>query len=109
MPQDERTGIERLSALLTAVSSPQRLRILAALAGGPVHVSGLARLVGMSRPLLYMHLAKLEEAGFVIGRLELSPDGKALKIYDIAPFIVTVDIATIVAAAGPAHLTQTTD
>jgi len=106
MPQDEQTGIERLSALLTAVSSPQRLRILAALADGPVHVSGLARLVGMSRPLLYMHLARLEEAGFIAGRLELSPDGKALKIYDIVPFSVTVDIATIVSAAGPVHPTD---
>ena len=109
MAQDEQIGIERLSTRLTAVSSPQRLRILAALAGGPVHVSGLARLVGMSRPLLYMHLAKLEEAGFVVGRLELSPDSKALKIYEIVPFSVTVDIATIVAAAGPACPTQTTE
>jgi len=106
---DEQIGIDRLSALLVAVSSPQRLRILAALAGGPVHVSGLARQIGMSRPLLYMHLAKLEEAGFVTGRLELSLDGKALKIYEIVPFSVTVDVATIVAAAGSPDPTQTTN
>lgn len=108
MTPDEQIGIERLSAQLTAVSSPQRLRILAALAGGSVHVSGLARQVGMSRPLLYMHLAKLEEAGFVVGRLELSADGKALKIYDVVPFTLTVDVATIVAAAGSADPTPST-
>jgi DNA-binding PadR family transcriptional regulator len=40
----------------------------------------------MSRPLLYMHLDKLEKAGFVVGQLELSEDGKAMKYYELAPF-----------------------
>jgi len=40
----------------------------------------------MSRPLLYMHLDKLEKAGLVTGQLELSEDGKAMKYYELAPF-----------------------
>jgi DNA-binding transcriptional ArsR family regulator len=106
---NEQMGIDRLSTLLTAVSSPQRLRILAALANRPVHVSELAREVGMSRPLLYMHLAKLEEAGFVAGRLELSSDGKALKIFEVVPFSMIVDVETIVGAARLAQAAPTTD
>ena len=88
---------EKLSSQLAAIASVQRLRILASLANERLHVSELARRVGMSRALLYMHLTKLEEAGYVTGNLELS-DGKALKFFEVAPFSVTLDIATIVAA-----------
>jgi DNA-binding transcriptional ArsR family regulator len=91
---------EQLAARLAAIASTQRLRILANLAGEPVHVSELARRVGMSRALLYMHLTRLEEAGFVKGRLELSDDGKALKLFDPVPFELTIDLAAIVAAVN---------
>jgi DNA-binding transcriptional ArsR family regulator len=97
-----------LSAWLTAIASPQRMRILAGIAHEELHVSELARRVGMSRPLLYMHLAKLEEAGFVTGRLELTDDGKALKFFAAVPFSRTIDLDTIVGAITdlpPAPLT----
>lgn len=96
---DSTMDIETLSERLAAVASPQRLRILATLAAGPVHVSELARAVGMSRALLYMHLAKLEEAGYVTGHLELSPEGKALKVFTVQEFNLTLDVPTILAAA----------
>ena len=53
---------EELIGLLTAVARPLRLRVIAELAGGRVHVSELARRLSMSRPLLYMHLDRLEKA-----------------------------------------------
>ena len=68
------------------MANPQRMRVVAELAGGRVHVSELARRLGMSRPLLYMHLDRLEKAGLVVGRLELSEDGKAMKYFELAPF-----------------------
>lgn len=89
-----------LSSRLAAIASPQRMRILAALAKEALHVSELARRLGMSRPLLYMHLTKLEEAGFVAGHLELSDDGKALKCFEIHPFSLTIDAETIAAAVA---------
>ena len=92
---------EALSAKLAAIASPQRMRILAELAAQPLHVSELARRVEMSRALLYMHLTRLEEAGFVVGRLELGPDGRALKFFEPVPFALNVDLAAIVAAVGP--------
>lgn len=91
---------EELGAWLAAVSNPQRMRILAELSGGQKHVSDLARRVGMSRPLLYMHLAKLEESGFVAGHHELSDDGKALKFFEVVPFRVTVTPALLAKAVS---------
>ena len=89
---------EQLLAVLTAVANPQRLRVIAALADGRVHVSELARRLGISRPLLYMHLDKLEKAGLVAGRLELSGDGKAMKYFELAPFEFRLTAEMIAAA-----------
>ena len=52
----------------------------------------------MSRPLLYMHLDKLEKAGLVAGQLELSADGKAMKYFELAPFDLHLNAETIIAA-----------
>jgi DNA-binding transcriptional ArsR family regulator len=91
------TGSE-LVRMLSALSNPQRMRILASLAGGSVHVSQLAREIGLSRPLVHMHLQRLEAAGLVTGRLEISQDGKAMRFYDVTPFAVQLTPDTIVAA-----------
>lgn len=89
---------EELLVMLTAVAHPLRLRVIGALADGRVHVSELARRLGMSRPLLYMHLDRLEKAGLVTGHLELSPDGKAMKFFELAPFELRITADTIVEA-----------
>jgi DNA-binding transcriptional ArsR family regulator len=93
----ELTGDELL-ATLTAMANPHRLRIIAELRQGRVHVSELARRLEMSRPLLYMHLDKLEKAGLVVGRLELSDDGKAMKYYELAPFELRLTADEVAAA-----------
>jgi DNA-binding transcriptional ArsR family regulator len=76
------------------------MRILSNLAESKLHVSELARRVQMSRPLLYMHLTKLEEAGYVSGNLELGEDGKALKYFHILPFEIRVTLDVIEAAVA---------
>ena len=81
---------DTLAAQLAAIASTQRMRIIAELAQAPLHVSELARKVEMSRALLYMHLRKLEEAGFVAGQLELGADGKAINVFEVLPFRITV-------------------
>lgn len=98
-------NVDELAAHIAAIASPQRIRILAMLARETLHVSELARRMGMSRALLYMHLARLEEAGFVTGRHELSDDGRALKLYDVVPFEITLSpgvLSATVAADPPA-------
>jgi DNA-binding transcriptional ArsR family regulator len=78
---------DRLLASLAALANPHRMRIIAALVGGGrTYVSQLARELGISRPLLHLHLQKLEDAGLVTSKLELSDDGKALNYFDVTDF-----------------------
>jgi DNA-binding transcriptional ArsR family regulator len=94
----ELSGDELVRAL-AALANPQRVRIVAALATESVHVSGLARKVGLSRPLVHMHLQRLEAAALVTGRLELSDDGKAMKFFEVTPFAIHVTPELVVEAA----------
>lgn len=95
---------DQLLSILAALANPQRLRIIAALqANGRNYVSQLAREIGISRPLLHLHLHRLEEAGLVTSQLELSQDGKALNYFDVAAFALQVTPASI--AAGVKTLT----
>ena len=82
---DYRTG-DQLLQMLSALANPHRLRILAALRERESYVSELARELGIGRPLLHMHLQTLEKAGLVVGRHEVSEDGKALRFYTVADF-----------------------
>jgi predicted transcriptional regulator len=91
---------DQLLRILAALANPHRLRILGALAGGRNYVSQLARDIGISRPLLHMHLQRLEVAGLVVGSLELSENGKAMKYFEVVPIAVTLTPATIAAAAA---------
>jgi DNA-binding transcriptional ArsR family regulator len=92
------TGDELLE-MLAALANPIRLRIVATLAGGRDYVSHLAREIGISRPLLHMHLQRLEAAGLIVGKLELSEDGKAMKFYDVADFDLHLTASVLSEAA----------
>ena len=91
---------DQLLSVLAALSNPHRLRIIAALkSGGRNYVSQLARELGISRPLLHLHLQKLQEAGLVSSQLELSTDGKALNYFEVIKFDFEITPAVIVEAA----------
>ncbi len=92
-----RTGTDLLLTL-TALAHPQRLRIVAALAEGRNYVSQLARDMQMSRPLLHMHLARLEAASLVRSEMEVSDDGKAMRFVELTPFSIHVTPALIAQA-----------
>jgi DNA-binding transcriptional ArsR family regulator len=94
-----------LMRVLATLANPHRLRVVAALAGERNYVSSLARDLGISRPLLQVHLRKLEAAGLVSASVEVSEDGKAMKFYEVAPFAVQLTPETIAIAAR----TLTTD
>ncbi|MFE6778606.1 ArsR/SmtB family transcription factor [Streptomyces sp. NPDC057702] len=97
---------DELLKILGALGNPHRMRIIAALVEGRNYVSRLARDLGISRPLLHMHLQRLEAAGLVVGTLELSEDGKAMKFFEVAPFAHRLTPEVIAAAA--ATLAETT-
>jgi predicted transcriptional regulator len=91
---------DQLLTLLSALANPHRLRIIATLStGGRQYISAMAREIGISRPLLHLHLQKLEEAGLVVSQLELSPDGKALNFFDLTDFAINLTPTAIASAA----------
>src|SRR5215468_4713863 len=96
---ENRPSGDDLVVMLAALANPIRLRIMARLAGGRDYVSHLAREIGVSRPLLHMHLQRLETAGLIVGSLELSEDGKAMKYYEVADFDLRLNAASLAEAA----------
>jgi DNA-binding transcriptional ArsR family regulator len=94
------TDGDQLLATLAALANLHRLRVVAALAGGGRnYVSRLAREIGISRPLLHLHLQKLQDAGLVTSQLELSQDGKALNYFEVANFALHLTPAAVADAA----------
>ena len=101
----EKSGDEMVE-VLAALANPHRLRMLGVLQSGRNYVSQLAREVGLSRPLVHMHLQKLEAAGLVAGMLEVSDDGRAMKYFEVTPFSIRLtprsvaEIAATISAEG---------
>ena len=94
------TAGDQLLATLAALANPNRMRVVAALAGGGRnYVSQLAREIGISRPLLHLHLQKLQDAGLVTSKLELSLDGKALNYFEVTDFAFHLTPAAVADAA----------
>src|ERR1700722_8334115 len=90
---------DALLQMLATLANPHRLRVVAALAEERNYVSRLARELGISRALLQVHLRKLQAAGVVLGSIEVSEDGKAMKFYEVAPFALHLTPKTIMVAA----------
>ena len=85
--------------MLATLANPHRLRVVAALVGERNYVSRLARSLGISRALLQVHLRKLEAAGLVSATIEVSEDGKAMKFYEVTPFVLHLTPEVIADAA----------
>jgi predicted transcriptional regulator len=89
---------DALVQVLATLANPHRLRVVAALAEERNYVSALARDLGISRALLQVHLRKLQAAGLVSASIEVSPDGKAMKFYEVTPFSLHLTPEAIVTA-----------
>jgi DNA-binding transcriptional ArsR family regulator len=100
------SGDEMLT-ILEALANPLRLRIIALLADRRIHVSQLAREVSISRPLLYMHLKRLGNAGLVTSQIELSEDGKAMNYYEVIPFAFDLSSEIIAEAVKTLTIAKT--
>ncbi|WP_345747293.1 helix-turn-helix domain-containing protein [Streptomyces sp. ODS28] len=84
---------------MSALGNPHRMRIIAALAHGRNYVSQLAREIGMSRTLLHMHLKRLEASGLIVGTLEVSEGGKAMRYFEVEPFAYVLTPERVAEAA----------
>ena len=91
---------DELLVVLEALSNPHRLKIISILSGGKQYVSQLAREMGISRPLLYLHLQKLEEANLVRSDMEILESGKAAKYYTLNSFQLEIN-ETIIRSLTP--------
>ncbi|ACJ16222.1 Transcriptional regulator [Thermococcus onnurineus NA1] len=85
-------SIQELAVIAEALSSPIRVRILKMLCEKEWYVYELAKTLGISRQLLYLHLKKLEKANLVESELRLEPnDPRAKKYYRAKPFKLVID------------------
>ncbi|WP_082943285.1 ArsR family transcriptional regulator [Kocuria sp. ICS0012] len=87
----------RLARILSALGSEPRLRIIASLQVESTHVSELARRLGMSRPLLYQHLNRLEAARLIESGVEQLGESRLRKHYWVSSFHLEVAPALIAA------------
>ena len=76
--------------LFDALSHPMRIKIVGVLSQKRRYVSELAKIINISRPLLYMHLKKLEEAGLVTGSYEISNMGKSMRYFELMAFDIHI-------------------
>ena len=77
------------------LSNKHRLCIIAALSEKRKYTSELASELEISRPLLYLHLQKLEEVGILKGKTELGKRGRARKYYELCNFELYLNGKTI--------------
>jgi ArsR family transcriptional regulator len=82
--------------LFDALSHPMRIKIVGTLLEKRRYVSELAKIMNMSRPLLYMHLKKLEEANIITGSYEISETGKSMKYFETKSFDIHLTPGTII-------------
>ncbi|MEM7720810.1 MAG: helix-turn-helix domain-containing protein [Pseudomonadota bacterium] len=98
------TRPETLLPQLQALANPVRLWIIAELQrSGAQYVSELARAAGISRPLLKMHLRKLEDAGLVTSAVGTAENGKAANFFQIVPFDLSLTPDAIAEAGDMAR------
>lgn len=89
------TNYEDYTKIFDALSHPMRIKIAGIIATERKYVSELAKEIQMSRPLLYMHLKKLEEADLVTFNYEISDSGKTMKFYELKSFSLTLTPALL--------------
>lgn len=79
-------NIDEIIDLCEVLSNKHRLCIIAALSEKRKYTSELTRELEISRPLLYLHLRKLEEMGILKGKTELGKGNRARRYYELCDF-----------------------
>lgn len=109
MPSDDAIPVRQLADVIAALDHPTRRRIVAILLVRGTHVSQLARDLEVSRPVLHVHLARLQEAGLVTSCLRFSDDGKALRHFELEPFDIRLTPEIIAESIGSPALQQASE
>jgi len=81
--------LERMVKTLRVIANPMRLRMLALIAVRPRHAYELSKLLGLSYPLVHMHLRALEKAGLVEGAYV--EEARVKRVYRLKDFQLVLD------------------
>jgi ArsR family transcriptional regulator len=84
----ENQSVEKLAEVLRMLANPVRLRMLALIAVKPRYAYELAKLLGLSYPLVHLHLTALERAGFIEGDYVGGP--RTRKVYRLRDFELVI-------------------
>ncbi|WP_010478143.1 ArsR/SmtB family transcription factor [Thermococcus zilligii] len=85
-------SVDELAAIGEALSNPIRIRLLRMLCEKEWYIYELAKELGISRQLLYLHLKKLEKAGLIESELHLEPgDPRAKRYYRARQFNILIN------------------
>lgn len=92
----ENSTIQKIVDVGEAIRHPLRLKIIYLLSQREWYVYELAKKLNVSRQVLYLHLKRLEKAGFVEGDLRLEAnDMRAKNFYRLKEFKVDLAIDDI--------------
>ena len=84
--------VKKLVDICEALSHPLRIKILKMLLERDRYIYELAKELGVSRQLIYLHIRKLEKAGLVEGDLKFERgDPRVKKFYRAKKFKITID------------------
>ncbi|MBP2030276.1 ArsR family transcriptional regulator [Methanohalophilus levihalophilus] len=85
--------MQQIVSIGEAISHPLRLKLLCMLSEREWYVYELAKELNVSRQVLYLHLKRLEKAGFVESDLRLEDDDmRAKKFFRLKDFDVSINI-----------------
>ncbi|AEF96112.1 ArsR/SmtB family transcription factor [Methanotorris igneus] len=90
----EKLSLGKIVKIGDALSNPIRIKILYLLNQRPWNIYELAKELNLSRPVVYAHLKKLEDADLVESDLVLE-DVRAKRIYKARKFRFEIDNDTI--------------
>lgn len=92
----EKPTIKKIVDIGEAIRHPLRLKIIHLLSDREWYVYELAKELNISRQVLYLHLKRLEKAGFIEGDLRLEDDDmRAKNFYRIKSFNVVLSLDDI--------------
>ena len=83
-------NLEKTVKIGDALSNPIRIKIIHLLNKKPMNIYELAKTLNLSRPVIYTHLKKLEDADLVESDLILD-DARAKRIYKSKEFKLCID------------------
>lgn len=92
----EKPTMQKIVDVGEAIRHPLRLKIIHLLSQREWYVYELAKKLNVSRQVLYLHLKRLEKAGFVEGDLRLEADDmRAKNFYRLKEFRVELGIGDL--------------